>query len=148
MKTSTFVEWLKDFDSSIVKTKIQKALLFTYNASCYETEDIFQDFFNIEVIFLAKRSASRLQTLHSGITAVLKVIIDAGKRIWLWIILNKNSCISKFLSLTRKLCSAYIMDLAVQNSEVQHNFIWVIVNVAYKCAKRECEAGNLKQKLF
>ncbi len=67
-----FFEWLMRFDVYIGQTNGRRVALLIDNASCYGSAETLPILQNVEVIFLPKRTTSRIQSLGAGIIACIK----------------------------------------------------------------------------
>ncbi len=72
MNTTLFYEWLELFNAYISTTAERRVVLLIDNASCNGRVDDLPELSNVEVVYLPKRTTSRIQPLDAGIIACLK----------------------------------------------------------------------------
>ena len=72
MGTELFFEWLHRFDCYIRNTDHRKELLLLDNAPCHGSIARLPELSHVSVLFLPKRTKSRLQPMNAGVIAALK----------------------------------------------------------------------------
>ncbi len=72
MNTLSFFEWQGRFDSYIGRTRNKRVVLLLDNASCHGSNTNTPVLSNVTVIFLPKRTTSRLQPMDAGVIADIK----------------------------------------------------------------------------
>ena len=72
MNSSTFFEWLNQFDEYIGQTRDRNVLMLLDNAACLGNSGTIPTLNNVQVLFLPPNTASIIQTLDAGIIRSLK----------------------------------------------------------------------------
>lgn len=72
MNRAIFFEWLHNFDQHISITRGRRAVLLIDNDSRHGTYQTIPELRSVRVVFLPKRTTSRIQPLDAGIIASVK----------------------------------------------------------------------------